>query len=134
MQTYFEFDEKIYEQKRGTPLGSLIRGFIAKAVMRKVESIAIAKFNHELWLRYVDDVYTIVKNTDMITIHKTLDNVFEGIQFTVEGKEDHLFPFLDVEVRRAQNSQLETYVYRERTHTDQILNYTSYHPKSHRVA
>ena len=94
-------------------MGSPISGFIAEAVMQKLESIALPKFNHKLWVRYVDDVFTIVKKTDITTIHETLNNVFEGIQFTVEKEKDHLLPFLDVAVRRTQNGQLETYVYRK---------------------
>ena len=74
-------------------MGSPISGFIAEAVMQKLESIALPKFNHKLWVRYVDDVFTIVKKTDITTIHETLNNVFEGIQFTVEKEKDHLLPF-----------------------------------------
>ena len=62
--------------------------------MQKLESIALPKFNHKLWVRYVDDVFTIVKKTDITTTHETPNNVFEGIQFTVEKKKDYLLSFL----------------------------------------
>ena len=93
MKTYFEFDGKIYEQEKGTPMGSPISGFIAEAVMQKLESISLPKFNHKLWVRYVDKVFTIVKKTDITTIYETLNNVFEGIQLTVEKGGRSFAPF-----------------------------------------
>ena len=94
-------------------MGSPIPGFIAEAVMQKLESITLPKFNHKLWVRYIEDVFTTIEKIDIITIHETVNNVFEGIQFTVEEEKDHLLPFLDVAVRRTRNGQLETYVYRK---------------------
>ena len=101
--------------------------------MQKLESIAMPKFNHKLWVRYVDDVFTIVKKTDITTIHETLNNVFEGIQFTVEEEKDHLLPFPG----RCGTQNTKWFNWKrtstkKQTHTDQILHYTSNHPKCHK--
>nr|VZH93476.1 unnamed protein product [Spirometra erinaceieuropaei] len=37
LRTYFTFDGTIYEQVKGTPMGSPISGFIAEAVLRRLE-------------------------------------------------------------------------------------------------
>ncbi|VDP96035.1 unnamed protein product [Echinostoma caproni] len=37
MQTYFKFEGEIYEQLKETPTSSPISGFIAEAVMQKLE-------------------------------------------------------------------------------------------------
>ncbi|BHF62983.1 hypothetical protein SprV_0200597200 [Sparganum proliferum] len=38
LSTYFTFDETIYEQVKGTPMGSPISGFIDEAVLQRLES------------------------------------------------------------------------------------------------
>ncbi|BHF67772.1 hypothetical protein SprV_0301080100 [Sparganum proliferum] len=38
-RTYFTFDGTIYEQVKGTPMGSPISGFIAEAVLQRLESL-----------------------------------------------------------------------------------------------
>ncbi|BHF63438.1 hypothetical protein SprV_0200643000 [Sparganum proliferum] len=39
LRTYFTFDVTIYEQVKGTPMGSPISGFIAEAVLQRLESL-----------------------------------------------------------------------------------------------
>ncbi|VDP83820.1 unnamed protein product [Echinostoma caproni] len=57
MQTYFKFQGEIYEQLKGTPMGSPISGFIAEAVMQKLEKKVLPGTMPKLWLRYVDDTF-----------------------------------------------------------------------------
>ncbi|VDL88092.1 unnamed protein product [Schistocephalus solidus] len=56
-QTNFYFSGQYYQQLKGTPMGSTISGFLAKAVMQKLESIALPDVKPKFWLRYV--VYKI---------------------------------------------------------------------------
>nr|VZH93120.1 unnamed protein product [Spirometra erinaceieuropaei] len=44
LKTYFTFDGTIYEQVKGTPMGSPILGFIAEAVLQRLESLV---FQHQ---------------------------------------------------------------------------------------
>nr|VZI15688.1 unnamed protein product [Spirometra erinaceieuropaei] len=39
LKTYFIFDRKIYEQVKGTPMGSPISGRIAEEVLQRLESL-----------------------------------------------------------------------------------------------
>ncbi|BHF73175.1 hypothetical protein SprV_0401625200 [Sparganum proliferum] len=39
LRTYFTFDGTIYEQLKGTPMGSPISGFIANAILKRLESL-----------------------------------------------------------------------------------------------
>ncbi|BHF65717.1 hypothetical protein SprV_0200873000 [Sparganum proliferum] len=39
LKTYFTFDGTIYEQVKGTPMGLPISGFIAEAVLQRLESL-----------------------------------------------------------------------------------------------
>ncbi|VDL92606.1 unnamed protein product [Schistocephalus solidus] len=38
LKTYFTFEGTMYEQIRGTPMGSPLSGFIAEAVLQKLET------------------------------------------------------------------------------------------------
>ncbi|BHF79115.1 hypothetical protein SprV_0602223400 [Sparganum proliferum] len=46
LRTYFTFDGTIYEQVKGTPMGSPISGFIAEAVLQRLKSLV---FQHHLF-------------------------------------------------------------------------------------
>ena len=54
------------------------------------------------------------------------------IQFTKEIQENGKLPFLDCLVSR-DNNELRTTVYRKPTHTDRLLDESSYNPTSHKV-
>ena len=132
--TNFEFDGSIYQQHKGTPMGSPISGFIAESVMQKLERDVLPKFFHRIWVRYVDDIFTIVKKEEVDHIKNILNNSVPGINFTSELENENRLPFLDVAVQRTADGTLETSVFRKSTHTDQILNYHSNHPTIHKQA
>ncbi|CAH8866949.1 unnamed protein product [Trichobilharzia szidati] len=132
LTTYFQFNTQIYEQIKGTPMGSPISGLIAEAVMQRLELIALPIIKPKIWIRYVDDTFVIIKRNDLEYTHKLINNIFEDIKFTREEELDNKIPFLDVLIRRTNTGDLETQVYRKSTHTDQILNYTSNNPVTHK--
>ncbi|KER25529.1 hypothetical protein T265_07045 [Opisthorchis viverrini] len=132
MDTYFTFDGQIYQQLKGTPMGSPISGFIAEAVMQRLEHAVLPIINPKLWIRYVDDTFVIVKRDSVHEAHELLNTTFEDIKFTIELERNNRLPFLDVLVNRKMDGTLETCVYRKETHTDQILNYNSNHPVNHK--
>ncbi|CAH3145847.1 unnamed protein product, partial [Porites lobata] len=54
------------------------------------------------------------------------------IQFTKEIEENGKIPFLDCLVTR-NNNKLKTTIYRKPTHTDRLLDQSSYNPTSHKA-
>ncbi|BHF81434.1 hypothetical protein SprV_0702456400 [Sparganum proliferum] len=44
LKTYFTFEGTTYEQVKGTPMGSPLSGFIAEAVLQKVENLVFATY------------------------------------------------------------------------------------------
>ena len=55
-----------------------------------------------------------------------------SIQFTPERDKDRHFPFLDLNVSRGVQGNLETSVYRKSTHTNKYLAFNSHHPICHK--
>nr|VZI40742.1 unnamed protein product [Spirometra erinaceieuropaei] len=51
LRTYFTFDGTIYEQVKGTPMGSPISGFIAEAVLQRIESLVFQHHRPKFWAR-----------------------------------------------------------------------------------
>ncbi|CAH8592007.1 unnamed protein product [Schistosoma bovis] len=133
LTTYFQFNNKIYEQTKGTPMGSPISGLIAEAVMQRLEATILPVIKPKIWIRYVDDTFVIVKKDELENTYKLINNVFNDIKFTMEQESNNQLAFLDILITRTDTGKLETQVYRKPTHTDQILNYNSNNPRAHKI-
>nr|VZI04211.1 unnamed protein product [Spirometra erinaceieuropaei] len=132
LRTYFTFDETIYEQVKGTPMGSPISGFIAEAVLQRLESLVFQHHRPKFWARYVDDIFVVIERDQVLTFQEHLNAVFPDIQFTMEEEENNQLAFLDVLVCRKDCGGLKTKVFRKATNTMQVLNFNSNHPISHK--
>ncbi|BHF75559.1 hypothetical protein SprV_0501865500 [Sparganum proliferum] len=131
LKTYFTFDGTIYEQVKGTPMGSPISGLIAEAVLQRLESLVCRHHRPKFWARYVDDTFVVIERDQVLTFKEHLNAVFPDIQFTMEEKNNQL-AFLDVLVCRKDYGGLKTKVFRKATNTTQILNFNSNPPTSHK--
>nr|VZI00678.1 unnamed protein product [Spirometra erinaceieuropaei] len=60
LRTYFMFDETIYEKVKSTPIGSPISGFIAEAVLQRLELQIFQHHRPKFWARYVDDTFVLI--------------------------------------------------------------------------
>nr|VZI01430.1 unnamed protein product [Spirometra erinaceieuropaei] len=100
LMTYFTFDGTIYEQVKGTPMGSLISGLIAEMVLQRLESLVFRHHRPKFWARYVDDSFVVIERDQVLTFKEQLNAVFPGIQFTMEEEKNTQLAFLDVLVCR----------------------------------
>ena len=73
------------------------------------------------WKRYVDDVISAVSGSEAERLLSHLNSVEPSIQFSLEHEKDRQLPFLDLNVSRSEQGNLETSVYRKPTHTDKHL-------------
>jgi len=107
---------------------------VAEIVMQHVEesTLATCRQTIPLWLCNVDDTFTVIHKDEIDNFHDHLNEQNADIQFTKEIKENRKLPFLDCLVRR-DNNELRTTVYRKPTHTDRLLNQSSYNPTSHKA-
>ncbi|BHF74061.1 hypothetical protein SprV_0401714500 [Sparganum proliferum] len=87
LKTFLTFDGRVYEHTKGTPMGSPLSGFIAEAVLQKVETAVLETYKQKFWTRYIDDTFVIIKRE--------------------MGKE---LPFVDVLIHRKPNGYLKTTV------------------------
>ncbi|BHF69247.1 hypothetical protein SprV_0301229000 [Sparganum proliferum] len=86
LKKYFTFEETMYEQVEGTPMGSLISGLIFGMIMQRLESLVFQHQRQKFWAQYVDDTFVVVKRDEMLACSGHLNVAVPGIQFTMEGE------------------------------------------------
>ncbi|BHF72180.1 hypothetical protein SprV_0401524400 [Sparganum proliferum] len=131
LRTYFTFDRTIYEQVKGTPMGSPISRFIVEAVLQRLESLVFQHHRPKFWAQYVGDTFVVIERDQVLTFKERLNSFIPDIQFTMEEEENNQLPFLDVLVCRKDCDGLQTQMFRKATNTTQIVNLDSNHPISH---
>jgi hypothetical protein len=59
--TYFQVDDKFYEQKEGMAMGSPLSPVVSNIFMETFEQLVLSTAQHKpkMWLRYVDDLFVI---------------------------------------------------------------------------
>nr|VZI02737.1 unnamed protein product [Spirometra erinaceieuropaei] len=112
-------------------MGSPISGFIAEAVLQRLESLVFQHHRPKFWTRYVDDTFVVIERDQVLTFTERLNSVFLDIQFTMEEEENNQLAFLDDLVCRKDCGGLKSKVFRKATNTTQILNFNSNHPICH---
>nr|VZI20035.1 unnamed protein product [Spirometra erinaceieuropaei] len=122
-QTFFTFNDRTYEQIKGTPMDSPISSLVAELVLQELEKVTFDHYEPAFWRRYVDNTFVIIKRSRLADLQDLLNDIFPDIQFTREEEHAEQLPFLDVLVTRTPNGELSTTVYRNATNTTPILNY-----------
>nr|VZI14951.1 unnamed protein product [Spirometra erinaceieuropaei] len=84
LKNYCRFDNKYYQQVKGSPMGSPISGLLAEPVLQRPEHEVFQTVNPKMWLRYVDDTCVVIKNREVERLHQRLNDVFPAIQLTRE--------------------------------------------------
>nr|VZI00047.1 unnamed protein product [Spirometra erinaceieuropaei] len=128
LKTFFTFNGQVYEQKKGTPMGSPLSGLIAEAVLQRLERLVFSSYPPKFWARYVDDTFVIIKRGDVQAFKALLNSIFPDIQFTMEEELNNQLAFLDVQVTKLEDGWIRTRVYRKAANISQILHFKSNHP------
>ncbi|XP_067633938.1 uncharacterized protein [Eurosta solidaginis] len=128
---YFKFNDILYTQLKGLPMGSPTSPVIADIVMEKLLENTTTKLARvpRLLTKYVDDLFAIIHEDDVKSTLDTLNSFNKYINFTMELEEDGKLPYLDSVVIRSKN-ELKLKWYKKSTSTGRIINFYSKHPKT----
>jgi hypothetical protein len=138
-QYYFEFLNSFYIQENGLAMGSPTSSTFSEVFLQHIESTAIFEIlvqNHIIgYFRYVDDILIVYNNsiTNIHDVFNAFNNITPNIKFTMEEETDNSINFLDITIRK-ENNTLTFNVYRKSTATDSIIPRDSCHPQEHKHA
>ena len=82
---YFSFNDQVFRQKEGLPMGSNISGIMAVLFMDRLETIALSShLSKRPYRRYVDDIYLQTTGEDM---DYTMNNLHPNLKSEIEKPE-----------------------------------------------
>lgn len=126
---FFSFNNTIYSQKFGCPMGSNLSPVLANVVMSDLlhKSIPKLTFHLPFIFQYVDDLILSIpedKEGEILEIFCSYD---PHIKFTLEREDNRSVPFLDTRVIRGPDNVIMLDWYRKPTSSGRYINYSSYH-------
>ena len=126
---FFEFDGKIYRQKRGTAIGTKMAPSYAILFMDKFERDFLGKTELKpyVWWRYIDDIFMVWEHGEeaLKEFLQKLNSTHPSMKFTWKYSSETI-DFLDVQVSLSEGS-LITDLYVKPTDTHQYLHASSCH-------
>ena len=111
----------------GSPLGPVL----ANIFMVSLEETLVPQLNQKMpvWLRYVDDTFTLISKGEVENVLNVLNNFHQSIKFTYESESSNEISFLDVKIKRfIGSSALKTDIYRKKIDTSIYINWRSFSP------
>lgn len=60
-------------------MGTPVSGFLAEAMMRAFEDVALLKRQTTIWIQYADDNVVFIKRSDIEKAQAVVNNIFDGI-------------------------------------------------------
>ena len=111
------------------------RPVIANVFMSELENLLVPQLGDKmsLWLRYVDDTFTFLKEKEVENVKTILNNFHPKIKFTHEIESNSSISFLDVKVVRNPDNTFNTSVYRKQTDTNVYVHWNAHAPKSWKI-
>jgi len=130
--TYFKFNDKIYKQTFGAPMGSPLSPIIADLVMQDLESHTLKNlsFTPPFYTRYVDDIALAAPSTQINELLYNFNSYHPRLKFTIEIG-GTILNFLEVTIIN-RNGQLMFDWYHKPTYSGRLLNFHSKHPMIHK--
>lgn len=142
-QKIFQFDGKFYKQLEGVKIGGTLSSWQAEIFMSKLETKYLTRsWAPKTYVRYVDDIFCIIKKGEAESILQHLNNQHKNIVFTCEREKEGKLPFLDLLVER-RNNKMVFNIYRKSSdapltipkdsHCPHQYKYSAYESMLHRL-
>ena len=133
--TYFMFDGEVYRQTDGVAMGSPLGPTFANIFMCHLEKLFTrCDSQPSFYTRYVDDTFCIFQSSrHAAKFFEFINELHPNIQFTMEEESDGKLAFLDVSVRRMDDT-FQTEVFRKPCFTPLSTNFFSFSSFKYRIS
>ena len=123
------FNGTCYQQTEGVAMGGPPSSIVAEIYMQGTETTALTTTSRppKVWERHVDDVFSIIRKSNLHNIFQHINSLHPKTKFTMETERNSQLPFLDTFIQRNCDNTISVRVYRKPAHTDQYLKFTSHH-------
>lgn len=133
-QNYFQYKSNYYKIEHGTSMGNSLSPLIAEAYMAFFEkNLIMNDLMPKFWVRYVDDVFAVVKANEAIFLLNVLNQQHANINFTMEKEKEGKLIFLDLQLEN-KNKKIEISVNHKETATMRFITNDSHTPTQYKVA
>lgn len=132
---FFEYRDRFYKIEKGTSMGNPLSPLIAEIFMSKFEMELKSKnLLPMFWKRYVDDVFTIIKRTEVPNLLEILNRQYDEINFTCEIEENSHIVFLDLDLYHNNDGKIDIGIHHKATSTLRLIPSDSHTPIQHKLA
>ena len=140
-ETYFMFNDEIYQQTDGLSMGSPVAPALANIFMSVLEQNFMnqcpAVCKPLFYKRYMDDTFVLFANSEKAAHLKNyINSRHPNIQFTMDKEQNCTLPFLDINVARNSTETSTTFVtsiYRKPTFSGLGTSFYSFVPFLYKI-
>ena len=120
---YLSYNGVFYKQK-GEARGPPVSPIVTHLYMEHFEERAIREAPQPpyIWLRYVDDTFTVLQESEVDQFTQHLNRVDDNIKLTVEAEQNSTLAFLDTCIHLKADASTKVKVNWKAMHTDQYLS------------
>jgi len=105
--TYFLFNNRVYKQTYGTPMGSPLSPIVADLILQRLKSSIINDLTSKpiFYYRYVDDIVLSVPYSHLNSLLDKFNSFHHRLKFTMEmEREGDRLNFLDLTIIKQNNT------------------------------
>ena len=132
---YFTYEDVIYRQTQGVPMGNPISPILATLVMDDLLDWVKQRvpFEFPFLYKFVDDIICAIPGDMLGATLQTFNTYHAKLQFTMEEETDRAVPFLDTKVVRAEDQRIRLDWYQKTTASGRYLNFHSNHTMRQKI-
>ena len=136
---YFSFNDQVFRQTEGLPMGSNISAILAILFMDRLETIALSShLSIRPYKRYVDDIYLQTTCEDMADqFHSKMNNLHPKLKFEIEKPEitpsGHSLSLLDFKVTISKDGKSSFEFYKKTAKKPIFVHHQSAIPKKSKI-
>ncbi|XP_053691601.1 uncharacterized protein LOC128740115 [Sabethes cyaneus] len=115
--SYFQYNNKFYQQINGTAMGSPLSPILAEIVMDTLikATLETTATTVPVIKKYVDDLFLAVHQHQIQEIIDDFNKYHPSLQFTCEEEKDNTLPYLDMLLIRQENQTISSRWYAKPT-------------------